>query len=105
MWAAEPEFVKQIIKAAPNLKNLRGKFSSDTLEGLPKRTFKLLEGFSLSIFRSAQEEKNCVELAEAGPALSNLNVTVPSSISPPESQFRQSFLQVGIFESIGKNFE
>ena len=91
---AEPEFVKQVISAAPNLRKLRGNVSSGTLEVLPKSTYKLLDSFSLSMFTSAQDERNCLELAQAGPALSNLNVTGLSSSFHSGGQLTQSFFQV-----------
>ena len=91
---AEPQFVKQVISAAPKLKKLRGSFSSSTLEGLPEGAYKLLDGFILSIIGSAQEEKNCLELATAEPALSNLNVNNPLSSANSQNKFKPSFSRV-----------
>ena len=76
------------------MKRLRGTFGSNTLERLPKSAYKLLESFRLSTFSSAQEERNFLGFAEAGPALSILSVGSPSSSSLSQRQLTQSFVLV-----------
>ena len=88
---SEKEFILKLIDAAPNLKKLKGAFNSDCLKDFPKAACALLDHFCLSV-GSAEQERNCLKLAEAAPALSKLQV----SYSPSDSQrrFTGSFLCV-----------
>ena len=84
------EQVVKLISGAANLQKLKGMFNTNDLKILPKSAYVLLDTFGLSV-GSTEEDRNCRELAQAGPALSLLLANAPSA---PGQQYMANFLNV-----------
>ena len=70
-------FLTSILSAAPNLVKIKANsITAKSLDIVPLERWHLLDSFKLSI-STDQEEKNCVKLAQARPALSKLFVRAP----------------------------
>ena len=84
------DFVLRIIDGAPNLKTLKGNgFELEILRIIPEAKYSLLNEFSMYI-SSDEDERNCLKLAAAEPALAEFNVAVPES----HSQYMKSFFHI-----------
>ena len=78
----------------PQTWKLRGSFNANTLKKLlvhKRKLFELLDASTLYIC-SHEDERNCLKLAEAGPALSRLRTSHPAASA--YRQFAPSFLHV-----------
>ena len=85
------DFILKIINGAPNLKKIKWHgFDGDFMQVFPLDKYALLDGMDL-VIRSAEEERNWLQLDNSGPSLSNLTLTVPSF---HDRRYIRSFLRV-----------
>lgn len=84
-------FMLKILDAAPNLKKLKtDDMDPRTLEIIPEEKYVLLDHFFLHV-DSDTDERMCLKLAQAGPALSDLVVGAPPAA---ERRYMAIFLRV-----------
>ena len=76
----EREFFLRIIGGAPNLTALKGiAFNAETLDFIPNEKYALLKEFTLFML-TERHERNCLKLAEAGPALTHFCLAACSEV-------------------------
>ena len=91
MWAQEKQYILKVINGAPNLEKLKGTFDDmntmDLME-LPKAACALVNKFCISICLEV-DERICLKLGDARPALSNIHAS-----SPCQRRFMSTYMHV-----------